>query len=68
MMTLEEYYQWWRTTCQAAVKTHAASATAGEHVTQEGSGNAPAKKSGSGDAPPTPLDSGVWADFFARGR
>eukprot|EP00974_Lingulodinium_polyedra_P097291 9428832-Lingulodinium_polyedra.AAC.1 len=40
-MTLEEYAQWHRT---------------GQQGTQEGSGNAPVKKSGSGNAPPMTLE------------
>eukprot|EP00974_Lingulodinium_polyedra_P082365 7974907-Lingulodinium_polyedra.AAC.1 len=67
-MTLEEYSQWWRATCDAAVKKHAESVAAKQHAKQEGSGSAPSKQGEGGNAPPTPLDSSVWADFFAQGQ
>eukprot|EP00974_Lingulodinium_polyedra_P048480 4655523-Lingulodinium_polyedra.AAC.1 len=54
-MTLEEYRQRCQTTAQ-------------QQTVQGGSGNAPAKKGEGGDATPQPLDSGIWANFVAKGQ
>eukprot|EP00974_Lingulodinium_polyedra_P097490 9450876-Lingulodinium_polyedra.AAC.1 len=54
-MALEEYRQW----CQK---------TAQQQTVHGGSGNVPTEQGEGGNAPPTPLDSGVWAKFFAQDK